>query len=310
MNIKRFIDRNWKQIWRVIGIIICILFAIKFLNTLYEKDEEKRKVEANKNQTNKVAQIVTEKDYTTQSDSIKITMTSFVNYCNNRELDKAYKMLTDECKNAMFPTIQDFEKIYINKIYNIARTFEMERWLTNGNKSTFLVTLYGDILATGSTDNSLQEYYTFIEDENGNYQININNYIYGKDKNLNSTIKGITVEIGHVDIYEEYEEARITITNNTSKTICLTGNRYKNNIHLENAKGVTYSPLNSEFDYEEIILEPNSARVFYVEFNKMYDKTNQARYLVLSDVILDYGKYLECEDKLNYSNRTSIKVDY
>lgn len=311
MNIKRIIDRNGKLIFYGVLIIIGILFAIKSLNAYYEKDEKIRKEQVIKNEIIKENQSKTPvTNYTTESDSIKITITSFVNYCNNRELENAYKMLTDECKAAMFPTIEDFERIYINNIYNIKRTFDVTKWSVDGNKSTYLVTLYGDLLATGGTANSTQEYYTFVEEDDGNYKLNINNFIYGEARNLESTVKNIKIKIGNVDIYEDHEEVTVTITNNTSKKICLTGNTYRENIYLQNYSGMTYSSLNSEFDYEEIVMEPNSARTFIVGFNKVYSSTNKASFVVLSDVILDYEDYLNSDDKANYSNRTSIKVKY
>ena len=66
-------------------------------------------------------------------------------------------MLTEKCKVAMFPTIEDFERIYINNVYNIQREYEMVKWYTNENKHTYQVKLYGDILATGNLDNYKEE---------------------------------------------------------------------------------------------------------------------------------------------------------
>ena len=45
-------------------------------------------------------------------------------------------------------------------------------------------------------------------------------------------------------------------------------------------------------------------------YHFVYDSSNKARYLVLSDVILDYDDYLNCNDKLNYQNRKQVKVNY
>lgn len=309
MNIKRIIDKNRKLILYIIGIIAFILFIIKALNSYYEKDERKKQEQlVKKEQT--VKEEVIENDFSIESNSVEKTTRSFVNYCNKRELENAYKMLTEECKKAMFPTVDIFEKVYINVVYKINRDYNLTKWSTDGNKSTYLVKLYGDILATGNANNYTEEYYTFVKDANGNYKLNINNYIYGEDRNIVTTASNITVKIGHVDVYEEYEEAEITVTNNSSKTISLTGGKYRKNIYLKNATGTGYSPLNSDFESDEIIMKPNSTQNFKVMFNKAYDSKNKAVYLVLSDIILDYEEYLNVEDKTNYSNRTSIKMRY
>lgn len=309
MNIKRSVDQNYKLIGLVIIGIIFILFIIKALNLFYEQNAEREhaKLIENNNQTVNNEKI---KGYSTENNSIEETIASFINYCNKREIQNAYKMLTEECKVAMFPTVEDFERIYINNVYNIERQYEMLKWDSDGDKHVYQIKLYGDILATGNLDGYKEEYYTFIQNDNGSYKLNINNYIYGEDRDIRKVESSMIVEIGHVDVYEEYETATITITNNSTKTICLTGDKYRKNIYLENNKGSTYSSLNSEFDNKEIILEPKDNKTFKVNFNKGYNSSNNANYLVLSDVILDYEEYLKSVDKANYSNRTSIKIKY
>ena len=176
-------------------------------------------------------------------------MSSFVDYCNNREIENAYKMLTDECKEAMFPTQDYLRQTYIEKIYKVNRKYEMVKWSEDGNKTTYLVKLYGDLMSTGGTDNNYTEdYYTFVKNENGIYKLNINNYIYGEERNIEQTIKGVTVKIEQVDVYEEYEKVKITFINKTSKTICLNGGKYSRDIYLQNKNGTTYSSINSKFD--------------------------------------------------------------
>lgn len=312
MNIKRIIDKNHKLIWYIIAIIVFGLFIIKASNLYYEQNEEKKKLEVSQGLSSNQDETVqyTEKDYTTKSDSIELTISSFVNYCNKKDLENAYKMLTDECKDAMYPTIEYFEKNYINIVYKINRDYDLTRWSTDGNMVTYLVKLYGNILETGNADNYTEEYITLVKDDDGKYKLNINNFIYGEDKNIKKTSSNITVKIGRVNIYDEYEETEITVTNNTLKKICLTGNKYKKNIYLKTLAGTGYSPLNSEFETQEIVLEPQTSQTFIVMFNKAYNVNNKAVYMVLSDVILDYEEYIACEDKANYANRTSIKMNY
>lgn len=313
MDIKKYINQNGKLILQIALVIVAIFLGIKSLNTYYEKDEATKKEQIenqNKNETTEKFENTEKNNNTIEPKSISNAIKSFVNYCNNRELESAYKMLTDDCKQAMFPTIEEFEKNYINNIFYITRTYEVQKWSTDGNISTYLITLYGDILSTGNTNNYTQDYYTFIKNDDGIYKLNINSYICKKDKNIATTVNNVTVKVEKVNVYEEYEEATITITNNTGKTICLTGNKYVENIYLQNSKGVEYSSLNSEFDEQELLVKANHTQTFIVEFNKVYNPSNKATYLVLSDIIFDYENYLNTENKTDYSNRTSIKIKY
>lgn len=307
MDIKEFFNKNGKLILRVIAIIFSILFIIKSLNFYYE-NTGKRESEEIANNIRQGETKITQEDYTTKSNSVEITMASFVNYCNTRELVNAYEMLTDECKKAMFPTIEDFERIYINNIYNVKRNYDLARWSTEGNKITYLVTLYEDMLATGGNSKPTQEYCTFIKQDDGTYKLNINNYIYGQNLNVEKSVDGIVIKVKHVNVYQEYEELEVTIINNRNTTICLTEN--KNNVYLEKPQNTKYSSINSRFDRNELILlEAKKERTFNIKFNKQYDTDNMGGELVIEDVILDYDKYLNSEDGVDYSwNRKDIKI--
>ena len=308
MDIKRIFEKDGKFILQVIFIIVAVFVGIKYLNAYYENDEKQKLIEMNQNSNDESIEVI-EENYAIESNSIENTMRSFVNYCNNGEVSNAYQMLTQECKNAMFPTEEYLKTTYIEKIYNIKRKYEMIRWSTNGNKTTYLVKLYEDLLATGGTkDNYTEDYYTFIQNDNGTYKININKYIYGEPRNIEKTVNGLTIKIEYVDVYEQYEDVKITIVNNSPKKICLNGNKFIKKIYLQNTQGTQYSSINSKFDNEEVILRPNETQTLWVEFNKVYSSTNKAQYLVFSDIIFDYEDYLT--DKNNYSNRTSLNIKY
>ena len=124
MNLKRIIDKNGKLILYVIFIIIFILLVIKIANEIYE-DEEKKKLENISNNTtinetsNDLKNNITQEEANEiKTDNIDNTMKLFVYYCNNQEISKAYNMLTDECKNAMFENEDFFNELYVKNIFN------------------------------------------------------------------------------------------------------------------------------------------------------------------------------------------------
>ena len=101
----------------------------------------------------------------------------------------------------------------------------------------------------------------------------IQTYIKRPPTNISSIIEyNITIKIGQVDVFEQYERVKIRITNNTSKKICLTGDKYKKNIYLKNSKKTIYSSLNSEFDNEEILIfkEINKLKPIYRDIIYLY----------------------------------------
>ena len=318
MGIKRFIDQNNKLIMYVIFMIVFILLVIKSLNSYYEKEEQEKL--ANIKQNNSIQNSVNNSSSnntstdTTQNDEVDINTIDgvikiFVDYCNNKEIQEAYNMLTDECKNSMYKTKEEFQKNYINTVFKEKKEYSMLKWDSEDNIETYQIKFIGDILATGGNENISQEFYTFVNSDD-TYKININNYIYGKSINKEYNNNGVSIKVKNVDVYNSYEQYEISFTNNTSKEICLTGNKYIKNIYLKNSRGTTYSSLNSDFDNGDITLKPGNTKNYVIKFNRIYSSQNKVTTLVLSDVIFNYEEYLNTENKNNYINRTSIEIEF
>ena len=319
MNIRRIIDKNNKLIMYVIFIIVFILLVIKSLNSYYEQEELKKISNIDQNNTvgdtsnNNISSNNTSNNNSQtveqNSNTINGVMNVFVDYCNNREIEKAYDMLTDECKKAMYKTKDDFESKYVKNVFDEKKEYTMLRWAIDGDTETYQIKFFGDILSTGGEGKTSQEYYTFVKEEDS-FKINVNNYIGAKilDKEFNTN--GVSVKIKNIDIYYNYEQYELSFTNNTSKEICLTGNKYVKNIYLKNSRGTTYSSLNSKFDNEEITIKPDNTKSYTVKFNRNYNPENNVDTLVLSDVILDYQEYLNYENYNDYKNRTSIEIKF
>ena len=225
MSIIKTIEKNKKIIIYVAFIVILAFLGIRGLNSYYKKQEtikdKQYQTDKQVNNQDNVESEITENTndnivaYSTETKSIPKTIEAFVYYCNIKDVESAYKMLTDECKNAMFPTVEDFKQIYVDYIFDIDRTYKLDKWIAETDKVIYLITLYGDILATGNTDDVVQDYYTIIKQDNGVYRLNINSYIYGEKIDNESTYNDITVKIENIDVYEDREGATITITNNT-----------------------------------------------------------------------------------------------
>ena len=318
MNIKRFIDQNNKLILYVIFIIVFVLLIIYSMNSYYEKEEQEKLQNIIQNNTtgninvntpNNNGSTNTTSQENTNLDTIEGVMSKFVSHCNKNEIQDAYDMITDECKNALYKTSEEFANKYVKNVFNEEKEYSMQKWFATGNTVTYEIKFLGDILATGGKGNISQEYYTFIKTENS-YKINVNNYIYGRHLNKEVKEKGVTVKIKNINVYNTYEEYELSFTNNTLQEICLTGNKYVKNIYLKNSRGTTYSSLNSKFDNVEISLKPNNTKNYTVKFNKNYNPQNQVNTLVLSDVIFNYQEYLKYENKSDYTNRTSIEINF
>ena len=168
--IRLFWVRNSKSLFKIIGFIFAVIFVIQTLNNIAKEKNEQEQIQINirKEQVEK-EQIKKEKE-----SKDKEFILTFIDYCKNRNVIQAYELLTEECKNNKYQTIQDFEQKYINKIFNNPKDIEIDVQENNVYKITFLK----DILQAGTLENrkELEDYYTVKEDVLGNKTININLY--------------------------------------------------------------------------------------------------------------------------------------
>ena len=113
---------------------------------------------------------------------------TFVDYCNNKKIQDAYNLLTDECKEKMYPNIETFKKNYYNIIFTQNRECNLQSWISEKGYNTYKVTFIEDIMETGNYDNveKLIDYITIVDKDN-EQKINVNNYV--KTEEINETTK-------------------------------------------------------------------------------------------------------------------------
>ena len=167
-EIKLFWTRNGKSLLQIIGFIAIVILIIQALNkyTILKNEYENSKID--------YEQIEKEKIQKRNEKEDKDFIVSFVDYCNNKDVKKAYDMLSEECKQTKYSTIEQFEQKYLNKVFNNKKDCEIVLQQNNIYKIIFLK----DILQSGALENrdDLQDYYTIKEDVLGNKTININLY--------------------------------------------------------------------------------------------------------------------------------------
>ena len=119
----RFYNQNRRRILIIILIIVFILGIIQLLNyfsrmKIAKEDKQNtwiENTESNKDVVSEKSLISGQNVSDTQLNSETELIDEFVKYCNNKDLNSAYEMLSEECKEEMFPTIDDFYNNYYIK---------------------------------------------------------------------------------------------------------------------------------------------------------------------------------------------------
>lgn len=206
-------------------VVVFFFIIIRALNSVAKKSIEQKNNNTNTAWVEK-EQIPDKSILTGQKVNTETTKTNvsvieeFVNSCNENNIDKAYNLLTDDCKETLFKTKEKFIENYYNLIFTEGRTTKIENYKNSSKTNTYKVTFYGDVLGSGdaSAKNSKKDYIT-VEKQSG--KLNINSLITTNDINKKTEQNGIIVTVAKQEIYIDYEIYIINVKNNTNKEICM-----------------------------------------------------------------------------------------
>ena len=251
-NLIRFFNQNRRKIIIIILLIVFFLGIIQILN--YLSKEQNKTSYSTPSTTQNISiknEVVSEKSAINGNNVPSKKLKSetdvigeFLEYCNMKKIDQAYNILTDECKEEMFPTLEDFNRIYYMNIFkNEYKSYTIENW----SDETYQVKFSGDILATGriDDDNQFMDYITVFQD-NGEYKLNINNYLGREEIKKTTEFNDISITINSVDKYMDYEVYKLLVENKSNNTILLDTSDSTKSIYVQDGEGVNHYFYNNE----------------------------------------------------------------
>ena len=298
-RIRRFYNQNSRGIW-IVGLIIILIFVVLKLIDYWTGERLK---EENKLVNNTVQDIVTDNNINLQTnksavtgesksaDSLNVevqTIQTFLNNCTSGNIEEAYNMLTDECKEEMYNSVDDFYKFYCESTFKEKNmNFNVENWIN----SIYKVMIDGDILATGKDngDTSVQDYITVrrVKDE---YKLNINSYIRRDTLKKEKEDDNIKIEVINRDVYKDYESFDIKVKNNTGKDILLDPKQDITSMYIEDSKSVQYSSYNHELTLAQLFLESGQEKEITIKYYSSYNSSKNIQKLVFSKVIIGFNR--------------------
>lgn len=316
-NLIRFYNQNRKQIFTIILIIVFVIALIQLLNYLSKNRTENNLTENQNISSNVVSdkqELISNKS-AISGKSISETklqkdtdvIDKFIEYCNKKDIESAYELLTSNCKEVMFPTIEDFYNIYYINIYGNGNvTYTIENW----SGDTYQVNLTEDILSTGKINNtpSKQDYITVVS-EDGENKLNINNYIKRNNLNKTTEYKDIKITVTDVDTYMDYEIYNLSIENNSNNTILLDTSDDTKSVYLLDSKNLKYYFYNNEIIQNKLIVQSNFKNNIQIKFSNSFSSSRNIQKLVFSKFVLNYDEYSNLQNKSQYNDFIEFKVN-
>lgn len=312
-EIIRWYNANRKKIWGVIIAVLSIIILIQVLNSIAHNQKNTPNKVSRETKEELTNSIVMDNDESTvsgeklsqsQKNMLK-TLDEFADYCNTGNVDKAYGLLSDDCKNEMYPTKEAFETGYYNQIFKGKKNILAENWVEN----IYKVKYKEDALSTGIYDEgAIQDYITIVKDKDGNTKLNINGYIGKENIDVTEQKDDLKIKVLETDVYMDFQTYTFEITNNSDKTVLLNDPNIDDTMYLEDKSGVKYQAYTHEISSSELKITSKETKKLTIKYYSKYGSNKTIKNILFARIILDYGAYSNYQNIGYYNNYGAIQI--
>lgn len=314
-KIIRYINQNKKKILIIIAAIAGLIIVIQFLNgvagsMLNSGTGSSENISAKNEkvyQPNKTVFGNTVIKENTAKDNNEI-IDKFIKFCINGEIEEAYNLLTPECKEICYSSVESFKNNYCKKIFSNKDDYNIQSWITNDSNYTYKVRFTENLLATGkSSSGTLEDYITIVKN-NDELKLNINSYVSRQNIDKEEKRNNINVKVRYKDIYIDREEYLISVTNNTDNDVMIDSLNTTDGISLiGDNKKMIYQAFTNELGKYDVTVPSGNTKRIRIKFSKEYNLARSSKQIAFSDIILNIDKYKE--DPNNEENKAKIVIE-
>ena len=283
----RWYNNNRKSIWTVVLTIVGVIALIQTLNNYYKNNPKDISSSINSTTTyatNNYSVVTREEINETTFEESTDLIQEFFNYCNNKEIEKAYDLISTECKEELYPTIEDFKTKYYNRIFTEQKSYNPTLWITTQGRHTYRIEIMADLLATGKKDDMpIEDYYTIIY-EGGTYKLSISRYIGKEVINKTKTQNNIALNVLSKKMYMDYELYEIQIQNNKESKLIFNTKESTNSIYIQDENELKYIAFLNEIPNSELEISSGATKILEIKFNRGYKPTINIEKIVFGNI--------------------------
>lgn len=215
-------------------------------------------------------------------DPIENLIDEYISYCNNKEYDNAYNMISTSCKSSLYPDIEDFKK-YIDSVFDEKKVYYIQNYSNVEETYIYNVCIFEDILATGLTGSEVKYYEEkfVVKNNNGNLELSIREYI--GEETLQNVYEDDYLKVSIENMVQKYEtqKYRVKITNRCEYPIVLADGTESQEILL----GLKNEKRNlKNLPRSGVVIYEGQSKTFEFEFTKFYDEEEEVNALIFNAV--------------------------
>ncbi len=234
-------------------------------------------------------------------ENINLTVEKYFNYCNDKNYEQAFNLLTDDCKSYVYDNDISIFQQYVDNIFNTKKIYNLQNYSNVDGTYIYDMMILDDIEATGTTGGyePYKEKIALKRIDDG-FKISNQGYIENKDCNVVSEDENIKITIKSKDISYRKEGYNVTLTNKTDRYIVILDNTIREEITLnlgdQKRKVTNYSNAS-------LILNPGETKNEVFIFDKFYDDQKNPQEISLENVRILENYGIDVENTVDNANR-------
>lgn len=205
-------------------------------------------------------------------DDIEKIIDQYISYCNQKEYDKAYELISESSRKKVYPTIDDF-KAYVDYVFNEKKVYSIQNYSNRGNIYIYRIRLFEDILATGLTYSDSLKYFEeklIFTEKDGKLLLGVKEYIGDQEMDAIYEDEYMKITVTNKSIMYDSETYTVKIKNKTEHTIVLADDFSTKEIEIETKNGT--KNMVTEGLQRPVYIPAETSRTCYLEFQNFYDE--------------------------------------
>ncbi len=315
-------QRNKSIIWFIIAVVVFFLLVTRNLDKINDssggsgnESATSESVYSNSMIENSIKSVTNtcDDDYETMINELENTYITdgniiklFIEMCNNKKFESAYAMLSDDCKNLLYPTKEKFMELYANSVFNNYKNYKIDKF----NERTYKVDYKEDAITTGGSTASVSSEYITITNDG---KINISNLIGKQDMNIKANNEYLSFEITGKISYINYEVYQIKIKNIVKADIYINENMNNGVYIMDSAKKRIGIVLEDYID-QDYLIPSETTKVLNLKFNRSYSNNSTDLAMHFENIKIVNKNYYNYEtNKLQmtkYPEKASFVIDF
>lgn len=153
---------------------------------------------------------------------IQATVKEYFDYCNSKQYEKAFNMITDDCKYYVYKNdIENFKR-YIDSIYDTHKVYYLQNYSNVDDTYVYILGIMDNIEATGTTGGyKLHEERIALIKYDDTFKIACDNYIKNEKIGIEKSDAFLKVNVASKELSYTREEYNLTVTNLTDNDIII-----------------------------------------------------------------------------------------